>query len=269
MVCRLPEFPVKILNETWQNDRSNGSKITLSALSIRCTLAAMCGMHVHKGPGKKKYDIWTCCADLYKQLTNAMKLAHPHASVIPFLDYTANTMVTRMDGEKVFRMSQLVRKECVNVFNPLWKSCLDDSGQPPSGKTWEWVRCRVLILLYRQAKKIETPLPQNAGKFAIKFLFQKLIVVLLTDSQSMMTAILDERPFWGRGQPRACHAFMTFGHGRKVRDVTSEASTWTVTSPTSGARKREKTGRRNQRATTSNKRAKLRADSDAEYVVRY
>ena len=62
---------------------------------------------------------------------------------------------------------------------------------------------------------------------------------------------------------------MTFGHGRKVRDVTSEASTWTVTSPTSGVRKREKTGRRNQRATTSNKRAKLRADSDAEYVVRY
>ena len=91
-----------------------------------------------------------------------------------------------------------------------------------------------------------------------------LIMFEYTDLDALMVVIHDQRPFWGRGQPRQWHAFMAFGHGRKVVDSTSEANTWTLLAPNHGHRKRS--SRANQRSATKSKRQKLRDDADAEFV---
>lgn len=175
-VLRLPDFPNKILNETWEKNRANAGKLNTAAYSVRCTLTAMCGMDVHKRKCMKKHDIWSCCKRTYIALVASMARKHPNAKVVEFVGHTALTKLAPMSGEKVFRMSQMVRKHCVNQFNPLWKSCLGPTGQPPSGKDWEWVRQRVLIMLYRQAKKDITPLEANAGLCGHSSVFVVVVV---------------------------------------------------------------------------------------------
>ena len=83
-----------------------------------------------------------------------------------------------------------------------------------------------------------------------------------SDTTQELELIQGERPFWGRGQPRCWHAFMTFGNGRKVANPQSEPCIWSTTSPFTNARKRN--GRKDQRAENLSKRTKMRLEADAE-----
>ena len=166
IVVRLPAFDDRFLSPNWPNNRTHSGKLQVAALSIRGTLSAMCGMHVNTMSGKKKQDIWEICARKYRQLVDELQHKYPDASVGEYLMYVALTKLSPMTGEKIFRMSQAVRKECRNVFNPLWNQALVN-GFPPSGKDWEWVRKRTLILLHRQKKKDSTPLQPNDGSFYV------------------------------------------------------------------------------------------------------
>ena len=172
-VLRIPAFPPEILLPNWRNNRADSSKLNTAAYSIRCTLASMCGMHVHRTGDKRKHDIWACCEEVYGRLLRAMQHRHGEAAVIKYLGHTSLTMVAKMTGEKIFRMSQNTGKTIVNRFNPKWRACLDSNGQPPSGKNWEWVRNRVLVMLYHESKgDNDTTLAANEGKnkcMAIKF----------------------------------------------------------------------------------------------------
>ena len=65
---RIPAFPPEILLPNWRNNRADSSKLNTAAYSIRCTLASMCGMHVHRTGDKRKQDIWACCEEVYGRL---------------------------------------------------------------------------------------------------------------------------------------------------------------------------------------------------------
>ena len=162
----LPTFDNCLLNENWPNNRTHSGKLQVAALSIRATLSAMCGMHIHSLSAKKKQDLWQICAIKYVKLVRSLVQKYPRASVGEYLPYVALTKLVKMTGEKVFRMAQAVRKECRNSFDPLWKSAIVN-GQPPSGKDWTWVCKRTLVLLYRQKKKDPTPLQANSGSSCV------------------------------------------------------------------------------------------------------
>ena len=169
-----------------------------------------------------------------------------------------------MTGEKVFRMAQAVRKECRNSFDPLWKSGIVNE-QPPSGKDWKWVCKRTLVLLYRQKKKDPTPLQANAGSLCVFDNVYNLTSILsFADLDVELESIRDLSPFWGRGQPRSWHTWMTYGPGRKCEDSTAEPSIWTLTAPTRGLPRR-RAGRSSQREATVAKRQRLRQEADAAY----
>ena len=166
---RLPAFPPGLLMPNWKNNRADATKLNLAAYSIRCTLSAMCGMHVHTMGDMRKHDIFASCERNYLKLVAAMQNKYRDAAVVKYLGHTSLTKVAVMTGEKVFRMAQNTRKTIVNRFNPKWKACLVN-GQPPSGKNWEWVAKRVLIMLYHESKGDTThELAANAGIFFIFF----------------------------------------------------------------------------------------------------
>ena len=148
-VLSLPDFPAKILNEAWVNNRQDSKKLNLAAYSVRCTLAAMSGMHVHKMGSMRKGDIHANCEKVYHQLVAAMQRHHRTAAVSEYVGYTSLTKVSKMSDDKIFRMAQEVRSTLVNSFNRLWNACLQD-GKLPSDKTWDWVRMRVLVMLYTE-----------------------------------------------------------------------------------------------------------------------
>lgn len=159
----LPEFHRKLLNEDWTAQRATSGKLNVALYSVRATLAGMCGMHVAKMPTMKKHQCWREVLKVYLDLVTAFRDRYPDAAVNEFIGHTSTTKITPMDGEKVWRMHCAVRKEIVNVYNPVWKSCLGPNGTPPSGKSWEWVRKRTLILIYRNGKKDDSPLAANDG----------------------------------------------------------------------------------------------------------
>lgn len=260
----LPTFDSRLLSENWPNNRTHSAKLQIAALSIRCTLSAMCGMHVHTLSGKKKQDLWQICSVKYRELVSALQHKYPRASVGEYLPYVALTKLVPMTGEKVFRMAQAVRKECRNAYNPLWNSGLVN-GSPPSGKDWTWVRDRVLVLLYRKKKKDETSLRPNDGSLCVVYMcVRSLFILFVVDLNMELISIREDCPFWGRGQPREWHCFMSFGLGRKCSDGNAEADIWTLTAPARN-HSRKRSGRLNQRAVSQTKRQRLRDAADARY----
>ena len=159
----LPMFPDIMMNEHWRfNNRVEKKKIHQCALSIRCTLAAMCGMHMHQNPQARSFDIHDICEHKYHELVQSLLTKCPNAKVCEFLTFTTLEKTKKMGGKNVWRMSQQVKKEICNRYNPMWQSCLSNDI-PPSGRQWEWVRQRVLVLLWRALKKNTDPLPSNQG----------------------------------------------------------------------------------------------------------
>ena len=133
----------------------------------------MVSMHVHKMGDMRAPDIHAAAEKKYMSLVQAFKNKYKKAAVCEFIAYTALTKLKRMDGEKVWRMGNLVRSKCVNVYNPIWKNCVGPTGQCPSGKDWDWVRKHMLVLLHRRSRKDPEPLELNAGEqqFATIFMF--------------------------------------------------------------------------------------------------
>ena len=162
---RLPDFPKKILNSDWSNNRHESFKLNISAYNTRATFSAMCAMHVNTLGTMKAQDCHSEALKAWTKLVTAFKRKYPDATVGKYLGFTSLNKITPMDGEKIWRMACQTRPEINNVFNPVWLSCLSN-GKLPSGKDWEWVRKRTLILLYRRATKDETPLAPNEGKCA-------------------------------------------------------------------------------------------------------
>ena len=76
-------------------------------------------------------------------------------------------------------MGMDVRADCVNQYNPLWKSCLDSSGFPPSGREWQWVADRVLVMMWRQKIKNQDPLPANQGDLIIVYARARVCLCLI------------------------------------------------------------------------------------------
>ena len=218
---RVPAFPPILMNTTWDvGNRVGRKKIQVAALSIRSTLSAMCGMHVHTTPTATSFQQHAICLEKYKKLLVAMENKYPEASVVPFLKYTSLTKNKEFAGLSIYRMSQQVRTTIAKEYNTLWTSSLGPDKIPPSGRTFEWVRKRVLIMLWRKGKKDNRPMSANA------------------DVDAEYDNIMDVNPFWGQGEPRSWHAFMTFGLGMQVLDADATACIWTLTSARSRSRKR-------------------------------
>ena len=163
MIVNLPDFPEMLLNRNWERNRTGSPKLNTAAYSLRSTLAAMTCIHLNTTAPKKGPDVHRTCLIKYGELIAAMKVRYPDAAVIKYLDYSSLQQLKKLDGKQIYRMGLAVRTKVVNEFLPLWKSCLGPSGMSPSGRTFEWVMKRVLIMLYRRSKKNNDALPANAG----------------------------------------------------------------------------------------------------------
>ena len=118
----LPKFDATMLNEVWNANRNKAehSKINKCAKSIKATLAAMCGIHIHTQSATKKTDIEIMAEEKYAQLLQVFKTAYPSAAVTPFLNFATMKRIKSMDGSSVYRLSQKVRCTMVNDLNVLW-----------------------------------------------------------------------------------------------------------------------------------------------------
>lgn len=165
MALKLPDFPIQLMASNWvyKENKVHDSKLHSASLCIRATLAAMCGMHIHSLSGKKKPDIEAICEAKYHELVAALKIKYPDASVVEFLPYVTMKKVKKISGHTIYRLSMNVRKICTNSFGKLWEDALGPDRLPPSGRSWEWVSQRVLVMLYREKKKDDRPLPANQG----------------------------------------------------------------------------------------------------------
>ena len=101
-VLRLPEFPDELLVEYWTTSRQHSGKLNTAAYSVRCTLAAMVNMHVHKMGDMRAHDIHTQAEKKYKELVVAFKRKYSNSAVSRFVEFTALTKFKAMDGEKVW-----------------------------------------------------------------------------------------------------------------------------------------------------------------------
>lgn len=167
----LPDFPPCMLSRNWgELKREDKPKLNTCCYSIRGTLSAMCGMHLHTTTPTKAPNVHAICLQKYNELTAAMRMKYPDASVNEFIDYVTINKFKKLKGEQIYKMGLSMKTMMLKQFLPLWNSCLDSNGNFPSGRSWEWVRDRVLIMLYRRSKKDLTPLPQNAGKHVLIFI---------------------------------------------------------------------------------------------------
>ena len=126
----------------------------------------MCGIHIHIRNGMKRSDIemllvWGKVPRI-RRLAKALQQKYPDSIAVKFIAHTSNKRVKLFDGNGIYRLSQRVRKTCVNSYNGHWSSCLDNDI-PPSGRSWDWVKMRVIVILYREWKKNTTSLPSNQG----------------------------------------------------------------------------------------------------------
>ena len=164
MSLRLPEFPSNLMNTTWiVQKREDRRKVVIAIASLRATMAAMCGMHVHTHPQMTSPQIHAVCLKKYFEVHAAMLVKYPDAVAVPYLKYTSLNKAKEIVGLSVYRLSQEIRKILVKQYNVLWQSCVGPDKLPPSGRSWEWVRKRVLVMMYRKLKKNEAPLPANEG----------------------------------------------------------------------------------------------------------
>ena len=162
-VLLLPNLNEELLSSTWRYGRKQDDpKINAAVYSIKCIFAAMCGMHVHSQNGMKKADIWIVCETKYNELVRALRHKYPDCVAARFIGHTSNKLNKKITGDTIYRLSQHVRKTCVNSFNVHWKGSLD-GDVPPSGREWDWVRMRVLVILYREYTKNTQRLPENQG----------------------------------------------------------------------------------------------------------
>ena len=149
--------------ETWLPGKNNDDpKINPAAATIRATLTAMCGMHIHTLDGKRRHDIEIICEQKYHELVKSLENKYPEAVAMKQVAYTTAKKLKKMTGTAIYRLSQRVRKMCVNSYNIHWQACLQD-GQPSSGRSWHWVKMRVLVALFWEQNKNTEPLPSNQG----------------------------------------------------------------------------------------------------------
>ena len=163
-VLPLPDFDINFLNTQWQLNRRDSPKLNTALYSMRCTLSSMCVMHLHTTPTKKVSEAEATCAKTYFDLTRSVSIKYPDAVVCKYVEWVSTNCLTRMTGAKIMKMGQRVRTCLVNEILPLWNSCLDSDGNPPSGKDWIWVCKCVLIMLHRKSKKSTEALAPNAGQ---------------------------------------------------------------------------------------------------------
>ena len=106
MALSVPSLPPEILNTTWRTSRkADKPKINAAVNSIKCTIASMCGIHIHTMSGMKKADIEIECESKYH--------------VIVTIEVS---------------LSQCVRKPCVNSYNGHWIGTLHN-GIPTPGRS--------------------------------------------------------------------------------------------------------------------------------------
>ena len=150
----LPKIPSELLNTNWRTGHKLDSpKINNAALCLRALLANMCGIHLHKQPPMKKIDCEMRCETKYHELADSLLQKYPDSVGVQQIKFVDSKKIKRIEGHSIYRLSQVVRKTCVNSFNIMWDSCLDSNGDIPSGRDYEWVRQRVLVMLYRELKK--------------------------------------------------------------------------------------------------------------------
>lgn len=160
----LPYIPQELLNKNWRvGHKVDKTKINNAALCLKAFLSTMCGIHLHTQPPMKKVDCEVKCERKYTELVQAIRSKYPDAVALQQIDFVDSKKIKKLDGAGIYRLSQVVRKACVNSFNRLWDGCLDN-GNVPSGRGYDWVRQRVLVMLYRETKKITDPMPANQGK---------------------------------------------------------------------------------------------------------
>ena len=161
----LPRFPTSLFDTrcVYGLNKKTDSKMFNDALCIKATFAAMLGKHIHTLSGKKRPDIEAICQKKYHELVDAAAAKYTDCEIVQFLPYVTMKKIKKLEGPTIYRLSQKVRSACTTSFNKFWEDCLGPDGIPPSGRQFEWVRMRVLVMLYRSFKKNSSSLPANQG----------------------------------------------------------------------------------------------------------
>ena len=234
-MLRLPSIPNFLLNEEWGSDRKTAPLLGYALKTVKYLFYAMCAIHVHGKDSMATASILRLVQNKYRKLCDSFTTKYPNAVIGPFLKRLNRTTQELVNGKSVWAAAGRVRKSISAEYTPVWKSCLDNGGLP-SGRDWDWVRKRTLVLLFRKYVSVNS-------KFKA--------VPERPDVDEEFKDIVARYPMWGVSLPYAWLAFMTFGWGIKCANASGEPHAWTLTS-VSGLNRRNAS------------RAKQRLHSDAE-----
>ena len=171
----------------------------------------------------------------FRKLCSSFTSKYPNAVIGPFLIRTNRTTQEEVNGKSIWAAAGRIRKQISGEYTPIWNSCLDN-GAPPSGRDWDWVRKRTLVLVFRKFASVNAKFKSVQERAEVDEEFK---------------AITSLYPMWGISLPYSWLVFMTYGCGVKCADESNEPHAWTLTSPTGLNRKNAS-------------RAKQRLHSDAE-----
>ena len=159
----LPDLPVQLLQHIWRpRSRADRPKINAAVASIKCIFSSLCAIHLQEIRAFTRAEIHKLCESKYRELVANLKQRYPTAVAAQFLLYSTSKRKKLMTGQQIYRLAKQVRAKFLNSYNDHWLGSLDE-GVPPSGHDWDWVRMRVLVILYRELKKNSTNLPENQG----------------------------------------------------------------------------------------------------------
>ena len=239
---KFPTFPSQILYTGWASHRRTDRKLLgIAVQCIRCTFAAMCAMNIHAAAPEIKLDCHNVCATKFQKLVEIFNNVHKNASAGPFLTKTTLTGLRPVTGKSVWTIAKEVRRTLVNNYNRKWENNLGPDGQPPSGRSFQWVANKVLVQLFRARNKIDETLPEDS------------------DIDQELATIRIANPLWGLGLPREWEVFMGFGLGVKVGESTAKAHPWTIASVPTVSRKRPSDEMQSSTVSTESKRPRAKA----------
>ena len=70
----LPVLDEVLLNTHWTTSRNDSPKLNTALYSMRCTLSAMCVMHLHTTPDKKTSACEQTCENTYTELLSSLRI---------------------------------------------------------------------------------------------------------------------------------------------------------------------------------------------------
>ena len=110
-------------------------------------------MYFHTTASTKGPDCHAIVLRAYMQLAKTMRIKYPDAAAMKYVDYVTLAKLKKLEGKQIYKQGQIVKTKLIKHMLSLWNAELGPTGCFPSGKSWDWVRKRVLIKLWRRCQK--------------------------------------------------------------------------------------------------------------------